>query len=145
MNTELLTSYNYNLITIKRNLEGISQEESLITPENGGACINWVLGHLMVSRNDIFEILGLKKIIPEHYEKYYARETNNRVILNPENISRLMELIEESQNILIKELESRKDLDEKQRKELAFFGFHETYHCGQIGILRRVVGKPGAI
>jgi len=23
--------------------------------------------------------------------------------------------------------------------------FHETYHCGQVGLLRRLTGKPGAI
>ncbi|NOT34959.1 MAG: hypothetical protein HOP12_12420 [Candidatus Eisenbacteria bacterium] len=28
---------------------------------------------------------------------------------------------------------------------LLSFHFHETYHVGQLGLLRRVVGRPGAI
>lgn len=145
MNIELLTTYKFNLITLQRNLEGISQEESLIVPPNGGACINWILGHMLVSRNDIFEHLELTKLIPEHYEVYYGRETNNRVIQNPESLKRLMELMAETQNILINKLETDTKLSDAQKKDVAFFGFHETYHCGQIGLLRRIVGKPGAI
>ncbi|HRE40526.1 MAG TPA: hypothetical protein PLG90_04260 [Ignavibacteria bacterium] len=145
MNIELITTYKFNLVTLQRNLDGISQEDSLITPSNGGACINWILGHIMISRNDILELLNQTKIIPEHYEKYYARETNNRVILNPENISVILDLINKTQDIIMNELENKNDLTEKQRKDIAFFGFHESYHCGQIGLLRRVVGKPGAI
>ena len=29
--------------------------------------------------------------------------------------------------------------------KLAFLQFHEAYHSGQLGLLRRIVGKPGAI
>jgi len=29
--------------------------------------------------------------------------------------------------------------------QLHFLQFHEAYHVGQIGLMRRVVGKPGAI
>jgi uncharacterized damage-inducible protein DinB len=28
---------------------------------------------------------------------------------------------------------------------LAFLQFHEAYHCGQIGLLRRIAGKEGKI
>jgi uncharacterized damage-inducible protein DinB len=30
-------------------------------------------------------------------------------------------------------------------EKLAFLQFHEAYHAGQIAILRRMAGKPGAI
>jgi|GEM_PF-4088564 len=36
MNIELITTYKFNLVTLQRNLDGISQEDSLITPSNGG-------------------------------------------------------------------------------------------------------------
>jgi len=66
----------------------------------------------MISRNDILELLNQTKIIPEHYEKYYARETNNRVILNPENISVILDLINKTQDIIMNELENKNDLTE---------------------------------
>jgi uncharacterized damage-inducible protein DinB len=30
-------------------------------------------------------------------------------------------------------------------KQLAFYQFHETYHVGQTGLLRRIGGKEGVI
>jgi len=29
--------------------------------------------------------------------------------------------------------------------QLAFFQFHEAYHAGQVGLLRRLAGKEGAL
>jgi hypothetical protein len=29
--------------------------------------------------------------------------------------------------------------------QLHFMHFHEAYHAGQLGLLRRIVGRPGAI
>jgi uncharacterized damage-inducible protein DinB len=30
-------------------------------------------------------------------------------------------------------------------QQLGFLAFHESYHVGQVGVLRRLIGKPGAI
>jgi len=35
--------------------------------------------------------------------------------------------------------------DSTMGKQLAFFQFHETYHVGQTGLLRRIAGKEGVI
>jgi hypothetical protein len=35
--------------------------------------------------------------------------------------------------------------NETVRSLLAVVGFHQAYHVGQLGILRRIAGKPGAI
>jgi uncharacterized damage-inducible protein DinB len=37
------------------------------------------------------------------------------------------------------------DLNETVGSNLATFVFHESYHVGQTGVLRRVAGKPGVI
>jgi hypothetical protein len=37
------------------------------------------------------------------------------------------------------------DPNETVGSNLATFVFHESYHVGQTGVLRRVVGKPGVI
>lgn len=36
------------------------------------------------------------------------------------------------------------DLDAKTGDRLSFALFHEAYHVGQLGILRRIAGHPGA-
>jgi len=35
--------------------------------------------------------------------------------------------------------------NETVRSLLAIVGFHQAYHAGQLGVLRRIAGKPGAI
>jgi len=37
------------------------------------------------------------------------------------------------------------DPNETVGTNLAVFAFHESYHVGQTGVLRRVAGKPGVI
>ncbi len=37
------------------------------------------------------------------------------------------------------------DPDETIRSLLSTIFFHQAYHAGQTGVLRRVIGKPGAI
>ena len=32
---------------VKRNLEGLTHEESLVQPQPGGNCLNWIVGHLV--------------------------------------------------------------------------------------------------
>ena len=36
---------------LEKNLDGVSHQESLINPQPGGSCLNWLLGHLTRSRN----------------------------------------------------------------------------------------------
>ena len=61
-NFETLTVLKMNNRVININLEGITQEESLLSPEPGGNCINWVLGHMLISRDDINKILGIDNV-----------------------------------------------------------------------------------
>ena len=37
------------------------------------------------------------------------------------------------------------DGDEEKIKSIVGLAFHEAYHAGQIGILRRVIGKEGVL
>ncbi|MCH9008517.1 hypothetical protein IIA29_11025 [candidate division KSB1 bacterium] len=47
----------------------------------------------------------------------------------------------------IEQLDFAKAADEKETvgEKLSFLHFHETYHLGQIGLLRRLAGKEGVI
>jgi len=145
-NEETINVFKYNNRVINVNLAGITQEESLASPEAGGNCINWVLGHIIVSRNDINEMLGLDKIADEKLEKIYSRGTANINSDNAVNINKLLEIYNNSQKLLEdKVAETDFSSDPDKLKSLTFLAFHESYHCGQTGLLRRVAGKDGAI
>ena len=139
------TIYNFNHRVIHINLEGITHEESLKSPVEGGNSINWVVGHLILSRDDIFEQLGLEKSCDEKLFKPYQRGTKDFAAPDAINLNELVNMFDVSQKKLEAKLQQESLTEEKKRKDLMFLAFHEAYHCGQTGMLRHVAGKEGAI
>jgi hypothetical protein len=54
----IMMNFRNNHWVLTRHAAGITHEESLARPGSGGNTLNWVLGHIVASRNDIFELLG---------------------------------------------------------------------------------------
>ena len=152
-NKSLLWLFKINHSTIKINTEGITDEESLIQPPNGGNCMNWILGHIVVSRNTALKLVGENPIMNDEETEVYKRGSEP---LTDESkalpLNKLFSYLDESQERLKTGLSrmSRDDLNAVAEKktvgeELAFLHFHEAYHSGQIGLLRRIAGKEGKI
>ncbi len=131
---------------MNKNLDGISQEESLRSPEGGGNCINWIVGHIIVTRDALLEFLGLDRMCDEKLTQLYIQGAEPIGPDTAEDVEKLMNIFKQSQVKINKALEQKdyKDVLE-MTKELAGFGFHEAYHIGQTGILRRILGKPAVI
>ena len=145
-NIESFTVYKFNHRVIRMNLDGISHEDSLKTPAEGGNSLNWILGHVILSRDEIFELLGLEKSCDEKMFTKYERGTKDFGPADAIKLETLIEMFDESQRKLeekIKEVDLK--TDEEKSKNLAFYSFHEAYHAGQTGLLRRICGKEGAI
>jgi len=145
-NLETLTVLKMNNRVININLEGITHEESLLSPEPGGNCINWVLGHMLISRDDINKILGIDKVSDEKLLERYKRGTTPITKENAIDINEIFRRFNDSQKTIEEKVEST-DFTQRQDelKSLAFHAFHEAYHAGQTGLLRRLSGKSGAI
>ena len=63
-----LFEYTYN--TTVQNVSGFGHEESLAQPKLGGNCLNWVVGHMVATRNLILDLLGQERVWDE---KRFAR------------------------------------------------------------------------
>ena len=138
---------------IRLNGADMTHEESLIAPQPGGNCANWVLGHIIVSRGDIVALLGGEKLWTDEQAAPYLRgsrgfEANPSFLPWPSLLTEL----DKSQEVLAKEIASAspEKLAESLGKDtvaerLAFLQFHEGYHVGQLGLLRRLVGRAGQI
>ncbi|MDQ3021939.1 MAG: hypothetical protein M3R36_15405 [Bacteroidota bacterium] len=146
MNEEVKLFFTNNNYVLNKNLEGISQEESLKCPDAGGNCLNWIVGHIVVTRDSLHELLGVEKMCSDKIVGLYKRGSVPINAENAEGIENLLKMYNDSQEKIIKILDE-KDYKEDLEKsnELAGSGFHEAYHVGQTGVLRRVAGKPGAI
>jgi uncharacterized damage-inducible protein DinB len=151
----LQTLYGLNYTTIRHNTEGVSHEESLIQPQPAGNCMNWVLGHILATRNLIFKCLKEKPVWNPEVAAIYER--GSRALQEPDRAVPLAEILvdlERSQERLLarlaavtpEELAVSSGLGDRDvGQALSFLQFHETYHAGQIGLLRRMAGKEGAI
>jgi uncharacterized damage-inducible protein DinB len=142
------------------NVDGITQEESLIHPQPAGNCLNWVLGHLVFVYNMILPLVKQKPVGNAEQLKRYDRGTAPLTnAAEASDINELMKLWDESvdrfdaglASLTPEELDAkapispRKDPNETVRSLLGLVTFHQAYHAGQLGLLRRVAGKPGAI
>lgn len=145
---------------VRLNLEGISHEESLIQPQPAGNCLNWVVGHLVSAYQSVFPLLGQKPGIGEERLKPYARHSSplkDRAEALP--LQELLVAFDQASERFdegLASLDSKElgelaphsptnDPKETVRSLLASISFHQAYHAGQTGLLRRIAGKPGAI
>lgn len=142
------------------NVQGVTHEESLIQPTPGGNCLNWVLGHILGVYNNVLPLVGKKPVMDKGALERYARGTPP--IENPAEAMDIQELLtglEDATERMDAGLTglTAETLDqpapnspsgnpnETVRTLLTTVMFHQPYHAGQTGILRRVTGKEGAI
>jgi uncharacterized damage-inducible protein DinB len=153
----LTTQVHYNLGALKMNLEGITHDESLTQPQPAGNCLNWVVGHILANRASMLKLVGQEPVWTEEEAEPYKRGSAPITDANgTTNLDQIVALLEISQERLLAGLEEispdglqapAPGSKEGQAVEtsLALLVFHEAYHVGETGILRRLAGHEGAI
>ncbi|HET7231009.1 MAG TPA: DinB family protein [Longimicrobium sp.] len=145
---------------VRMNLDGITQEESLIQPRPHGNCANWVLGHLVCIYNRFLPLLGQQPVMdPAALERY---DRGSSPMLDASEARDIGELLAawgtaaERVDAGLAGLGSDAldtpapfspggNPNETVRSLVSTVAFHQAYHAGQTGILRRIAGKDGAI
>jgi DinB superfamily len=145
---------------VQMNVEGITHEESLIRPEPGGNCLNWVIGHLACVYNNVLPLLGQNSVVQKSVLKRYERgaaplEIADEAVALDELLATITEAVNRFEAGLAGLTPERLDEpagfsptnnpNETVRSLLATVCFHQAYHAGQTGTLRRLAGKKGAI
>lgn len=145
---------------VRLNADGVTHEESLIQPAPGGNCLNWVVGHLVCIYDKTLPMLGQEPVMGTGGMERYDRGAPP--LQDPAEALGFQELMaawkETTQRIdtglagLTAEVLDRpaphspgNDANETVRSLLSVTLFHQAYHAGQTGILRRLIGKEGAI
>ncbi|PTT25538.1 hypothetical protein DBR28_18015 [Chryseobacterium sp. HMWF028] len=131
---------------ITSNIEGITHEESMIFPNDEANCMNWILGHLIYIRNPLLNILGEESVWDSDKFSFYNRG-ENALDHKDELISfeDLKSYLKQSQDTLEAKLNTLESFKPEMVKDISTLSLHEIYHSGQLGYLRRILGKPGAI
>jgi uncharacterized damage-inducible protein DinB len=156
----LIVQVTFHQFALHRNIDGISQEQSMGSPDAGGNCLNWVLGHILTARNAWLGLVGEEPVWKDPASSLYQRGSaplTDAAAAVP--FTELVAAFDAAQQPLLAGLarltperlaepapfSPRKDPNETIASLVASLAFHEAYHIGQTGILRRVIGLGGAI
>jgi len=160
--SELAQIYEFSYGAIKRNLDELTHEDSMLCPEPAGNCINWVLGHMVTGRGLVLMLAGAEPAVLADEEAASYRRGSAALTEGGKavDVARLKSALDETQHRLIPALQALSEqalsaeIPEQFRRPpligtvgqaLARLSYHEGYHNGQIGILRRMAGKEAAI
>lgn len=152
--------FRYTHAVLTQNLEGFTEDDAFAAPAGGGNCANWIVGHLLNSRAELLSALDAEAPWGDRRLARYRR--GSAQLSGAKGALPLTELLEDlnaTQNTL---LAAFKAFDESRLRDPAPFSptenpketvgslfaglaFHESYHAGQTGLLRRMVGKEGKI
>ena len=152
MKTEDLTAiFQRNVYVINRQVEGLGHAESMLQLPFRGNCMNWVVGHLVESRDTILKRLGGEPLLTAEEAALYAfdseplTDTTKAVAFET-----LLAHIQESQVRLDQGFSTVSPealaayTDEEQKNTVAdqidFLAWHDTYHVGQLEYLRQLTG-----
>ncbi len=153
-----VAQFDYNVHAFERLVQGISHAESMVLPEFGVNNINWIVGHLIESRNELLEVVGLAPIWSAATRMKY--QTGSQVVSEPDNpgvaFDRLVTDYLATQDLLVVRitemtgeelnLEIGDGLQDSTIAEtINGYIWHETYHIGQIELLRPMVGKTDKV
>jgi uncharacterized damage-inducible protein DinB len=154
----LITQLNVTSHVLKRNVEGLTHQDSLRRPQPAGNDMNWVLGHVVKTRQQFLKMLGGGSPVPDSKYDAYGEEplTDPKKAIKLEELLRDYDAMQKPLLDTLAKLPSAKlaekapfsptgNPDETLGSLLAAFVFHESYHMGQLGLQRRLCGKPGVL
>ncbi len=136
---------------IKERIAGLTHEESLIAPPGGGNCLNWVLGHIMVARSNVLALLGAPTVwtTRAQFAPYLpgspplaGGETAQRLETIAADLDRTQEqLVAALRGTTAAALGATASDGRTLGAHLAFYQSHESFHAGQVELLRQLLGK----
>lgn len=144
-----------NYRTLQRQINGLTHEQSLLQPPFRGNCLNWVVGHLVTSRERMLLLVDEEAVwTPDQrmrYERGSEPVTDGNNALHFEQIVADLEishgrLVSRLQSIPPEALDVRKvpynlPADPEPVWDwLQFLLWHETYHIGNTELLRQLAG-----
>jgi uncharacterized protein YciI len=150
-------SFSVNCQVITMQADGLTHGDSLLQLPFRGNCLNWVLGHILANRNRAVDLLGETPFWGEAEVSRYARGSEpiasegqalplERLL---EDLARSQELIEVGlAQVTPHEMAAPIAGDKRGRalgELLVGLHWHETYHIGQLEILRQLAGKDDVV
>jgi DinB family protein len=142
-----------SLRAIRSQIQGMTHDQSLLQLPFRGNCMNWVVGHVVLCREEVLDLLGVPRAFPAHNWARY--DSDSEPIVGDEaeviRLEKLLEMLDQQAPRLTEALlmtSAEKYASEvvvgKNRRTVArrvlFYFFHEASHMGELGVLRQLTG-----
>lgn len=155
----LATQFEFSYNVFQQNTAGIDHDASLKLPPVAGNNMNWVGGHLVSARCGLLGLFGITPVWDEAKRERYGRGSSPMIPEDAQPWDAIRAALAKSQDLLregfaaitVEELLAPlpPDANPFQVGNLAeyigTYAFHEAYHVGQLGVIRRTYGMDGAI
>ncbi len=149
----LIADYRRNTWIIREQNKGLTHVQALTQAPYNINCMNWVIGHILVSRDDVLVMLGAEPLFAPHADPY-RREADPITEDGPDVVSLedLIDLVGKSQHAVADALSAAGDTlatrdedGETLAERIRFQLWHDTYHTGQTDLLRQISGMDDSI
>ena len=140
--------------TVKKLIDDIGEEESMRHDYEFCNHIRWQTGHLIDSARIMLTLLGKDEKIPDEWPKLFGYKSkifeNASIYPSMGDLREKLyflydQMISALDNIASDDLDKIVELGEDWKvtplEGLNFLCRHEFYHCGQITVMRRVIGR----
>ena len=148
---KLIQSFETNHRLVHKFADGLSNDDSLAVPSFKANNFNWVLGHMLVSRNRVLDLLHRSKLLSPADTALYESGSELITAATAVPLEQLLAAFDQSQSEISHGLHDSADDDlaaiqAEQREQTVLeqiegLHWHETYHLGQLEILRQVSAK----
>jgi uncharacterized damage-inducible protein DinB len=155
---DLVDAYAQNVEIVRQQTAGLTHADSLLQPPCRGNCLNWVLGHIVASRNGVLDLLGEEPVLSEAQAARYGYGSEpvrgeGEGVLRMDDLLATLETAQARiaaglQRATPEELAREVDLGWRKGtvgQHLHFMYFHDTYHTGQTELLRQLAGTDDAV
>jgi len=154
MNKQLihLAKLNHSLLT--RNLEGMTDEQALVTLFEGGNHLNWLVAHLVAGRDRMLATLGAERVRSEEVDDGFDYGSTPPSADDAWPLERHLADFLTAHERLLAALEglTAEQLEQPYESgngtlgyQLNFMLWHEAYHVGQATLYRRKAGLKSPI
>lgn len=143
-----------NHSAVKRLINDIDDDESMVRGKDNNNHIRWLTGHLVDNAGNTLKVLGVENVVSKEWLKLFGR--GSEIIDDPNtypSISQLKRNLYSLYEQIYETLNKMTDSDLDRNIEpfpgwqttpidaALFFCTHEFYHAGQITIKLRVLGR----
>ena len=147
----ILKPYETNNYIVAAQCKGLTHEDSLTQLPFRGNCLNWVVGHMIASRDSVLKRVGAEPLWSDEVGARYQYNSEPIVSADDPGIIPLDQMLVDIQTGLERLNAAVEAMTEEQLLEaddkgqttaewISFMGWHGGYHSGQTEYLRQLAG-----